>query len=496
MRQQMCMCAGTAPASMAEALETIAELAGFVADVDAAELPAPVLGDGLAEMERIDAVLAAARGVLLAAFDAKDGHLADGHRTLRAWLFHRVRVTRRQAGEHLAVRAVARDHEVLRAGLRARALSKSFALQLAGWTQDIPAEFRAEAEEILIAAARAGATLHALAAICAEIKYRTAPPDPDPSRDPGLDRGLSLDTTFEGAGVLRGDLTPECAALVTAVLDALSAPQPGGDLRTRPQRYHDALAEAMRRLLASDLLPARAGQPTKALVHIGFPDLLQMDQGSVLQDRWITEYRARWAAHRAAASAGPSDGGAWLEGDAARAAACDAMIIPVVVGDIDPGAVEQLIGLCVLYDRARSHADARSGADAHGNAGTSDAADAGGPASTDGAHAGGRAGTPDATDPGGCASGPDGTHANGSADTPEGTDAEQAGPGQDATGQAGPAGPGASIAGLAGQGAGMPAEVLAMLEHQILATVIQIVSGPSGVASFLRRHLLGKGLNG
>jgi len=38
--------------------------------------------------------------------------------------------------------------------------------------------------------------------------------------------------------------------------------------------------------------------------------------------------------------------------------------------------------------------------------------------------------------------------------------------------------------------------VLAMLEHQILATVLQIVSGPGGVASFLRRNLLGKGLDG
>jgi hypothetical protein len=32
--------------------------------------------------------------------------------------------------------------------------------------------------------------------------------------------------------------------MVQAVLDALSAPEGGGDLRTRPQRYHDALAEA------------------------------------------------------------------------------------------------------------------------------------------------------------------------------------------------------------------------------------------------------------
>jgi hypothetical protein len=57
-----------------------------------------------------------------------------------------------------------------------------------------------------------------------------------------------LDTTLDGAGVIRGDLTPECAAMVTAVLDALAAPDGGRDARTRPQRYHDALAEAMRSL--------------------------------------------------------------------------------------------------------------------------------------------------------------------------------------------------------------------------------------------------------
>ena len=66
---------------------------------------------------------------------------------------------------------------------------------------------------------------------------------------------------------------------------------------------------------------------------------------SVLQDAWITGYRARWAVRRAAASAGPGDGGAWLTGDAARTAACDAMIIPVVTGDLDPAALEDLISL-------------------------------------------------------------------------------------------------------------------------------------------------------
>jgi hypothetical protein len=217
------------------------------------------------------------------------------------------------------VQALARGHPVLVAALaEGWVITKSVALQVAKWTRAIPEEYRDEAEEIVVAAARAGADLGALAAICAEIRYRTAQLDPDDDKDEDLDRGVSFDTTFDGAGVIRGELTPECAAMVRAVLDALSAPQGSGDLRTRPQRYHDALAEAMRRLLASDLLPKRAGQPAKALVHISFADLCQMDADSALQEQWIAGYRARWAAHRAAASVSTGDGGAWLDGDKAR----------------------------------------------------------------------------------------------------------------------------------------------------------------------------------
>jgi hypothetical protein len=98
------------------------------------------------------------------------------------------------------------------------------------------------------------------------------------------------------------------------------------------------------------------------------------------------------------------------------------MIIPVVTGDLDPAAIEDLIGLCVEYDRARAHAA-----------------------------------VPDQAEPGDPAD---------------------------------PAGP----AGLAGRTA--HAEALARLEEQILARVIQIVSGPGGIASFLRRNLLGAGLAG
>ena len=110
---------------------------------------------------------------------------------------------------------------------------------------------------------------------------------------------------------------------------------------------------------------------------------------------------------RAAASVSTGDGGAWLEGEQAQTIACDAMIIPVVVGDIDPDAVEELILLCVRYHRTRTSAPADVTA-------------------------------------------------------------------YDTT----------------------IVEMRADLEQQILAKILQVVSGPGGAASFLRRNLLGKGLNG
>jgi hypothetical protein len=48
--------------------------------------------------------------------------------------------------------------------------------------------------------------------------------------------------------VIHGELTPECAELIGPVLDALGAKAGKDDDRTRDQRYHDALQEAMRSL--------------------------------------------------------------------------------------------------------------------------------------------------------------------------------------------------------------------------------------------------------
>jgi len=136
--------------------------------------------------------------------------------------------------------------------------------------------------------------------------------------------------------------------MVTAVLESLSAPLGAEDTRTREQRYHDALQEAMRRLAASGLLPERAGQPVKMWAHVSLAELRVMDDGSLLETEWVTEMRIRWSARRAEAAGGTGgDGGAWLDGDAARAVACDAAIMPLVTGDVNPGVLDDLVALCL-----------------------------------------------------------------------------------------------------------------------------------------------------
>jgi len=118
------------------------------------------------------------------------------------------------------------------------------------------------------------------------------------------------------------------------------------------------------------------------------------------------------------------DGGAWLDGDAAGAMACDAAMAPFVTGEVNPDALEDLVRLCVDLDRLRHHP--RTGQDGTGGGGEGDGTGGGG---------------------------------------------------QDAP---------ASGTTLAWEA----------LERAIIGKAVDLVSGPGGLASFLRRRQLGARLGG
>ena len=269
---------------------------------DATAMAAETQARCLQMLEQVTAMGTAARTSILAAFTSAQGYCADADYSPRAWLVNKTRITKAAAVGYTAWVRRAAAHPQVAAVLAAGEMSESYARAICGWTDKLPQDCRADADAILVAAAGAGMDLRDLTALAAEIYARSLPDAPDRDEDEAFeDRSVRLETTFEGAGVLNGDLTPECAAVVGAVLDALSAPAGAEDTRTRAQRYHDALQEAMRRLVAAGLLPERAGQPVKAWVHISLADLLLLDGSSALQEEWTARVRAQWAGHRAAA---------------------------------------------------------------------------------------------------------------------------------------------------------------------------------------------------
>jgi hypothetical protein len=350
---------GAAPAfaSVGEAMDMARAALGYLAAADATALAAESQAECLRGLERTEAVLTAARASLLSAFTAGKGYSADADYSARAWLMHRTGITRGAAGSHTAWAKRHGSHPKVVAALAAGDLSESYARVICQWTDRLPEKFREESDELLVAVAAEGLGLADLSALFAEMyqRARSDLPDEDPDRE-FSDRGVRLETTFRGAGVMTGDLTPECAAVIGKVLDALSAPAGKDDDRTREQRYHDALQEAMRRLTAAGLLPERAGQPVKVWAHISLADLLRLDGSSALQKQWTAQVRARWAARRAAASETGANDGAWLDGDAAGAIACDAAMAPIVTGDVNVDALEDLVRLCVELDGRRDGA--------------------------------------------------------------------------------------------------------------------------------------------
>jgi hypothetical protein len=426
-------------ASATEALEVARAGLRFVAMADAAAMTAAERAACLRSLEKAGAAAIAARTSVLRPFGAGQDYADDGDYSACSWLEHRTRITRGAAADHAGWVKRAEAHPAVQAALADEAVSASYAREICRWTGSMPADARAAADEILLGAAAAGLGLADLAGLAAEMyeKSRQDKPgdDGDEGGDPGAafdDRAVNLATTFGGAGVMHGDLTPECAEFVQTVLDALSAPAGADDDRSHEQRYHDALQEAMRRLLAAGLLPERGGQPVKVWAHISLADLMLIQGSSALLGEWTQDLRARWAGHRAAAAEAGGHQGLWLDGDAAEAIACDAVVTPVVTGEVDPGAFDDLVRLCVQLDKLHRHGIA--------------------------------------------------------ADSGTGTDGASGAACRD--GVAGPDGSGPEIP-PAFRGLSREA-----LEQAVIGKAVELLSGPGGLASFLRRNLLGARLGG
>jgi len=321
------------PGSVGEALRMVGAGLDCLNGPLAADLPAVGLGEVLVSLGEIQAKYAAAHAALLARFDAADAHDSDGYGTPRSWLAAMTKMTFKDAGAAVRQMRTFGRHPDLADAMAAGHVTQSWALEIAGWTQKLPAELHRQTDKILLEAAAGGATLDDLRMLfgCVYEQWRSQQPDPDDGDD-FEDRYLHLATTFGGAGVLRGGLTPECAAAVQAVLESMGKKRGREDTRTEGQRFHDALQEGCELLLRARLVPDRAGADTQVTVHTSLAALRGMDGASPLEATWI------------AARLGEPG---YLAGNDAEAAACDALIVPVVTGHPDLTVIDQIIELAL-----------------------------------------------------------------------------------------------------------------------------------------------------
>jgi hypothetical protein len=306
------------PVSAAEAVAMAQAALAFLADADMASVPAAAQAECLRGLERIESLHTAARAGALAAFMAGRGHEDDGQGSARAWLRWQTRVTRGAAAGAVAWARRLAAHPAIGEALAAGQISASWAREICAWTSALPQGKQPDADAILLAAAAGGADLADLAGLAEEMQRRCAGPDADGDGGFG-DRWLRLDLTLRGAGRVQGDLTPQCAAALNAVLQALGKKAGPEDVRSKGQRDHDAVEEACRRLAAAGCLPDRAGQSTQIQLHMTLDQLRGLDGAN--------DAEAAWAARGPAAAPG-SD--------------CDASIVPVVSGHVDPAVLDRL----------------------------------------------------------------------------------------------------------------------------------------------------------
>ncbi|MET8278157.1 DUF222 domain-containing protein [Micromonospora sp. NPDC005174] len=137
------------------------------------------------------------------------------------------------------------------------------------------------------------------------------------------DRHVTVSEQTGGRLRLSGVLDAEAAALLRAAIDPLSAPSGPDDTRCAGQRRHDALADVCRLALRTGELPEAGGDPAQLVVTTSYDGL------------------------RRQLGPGTLDVGLRLTPDAVRRLACDAAVLPAVLGGagqvLDVGRQRRLI---------------------------------------------------------------------------------------------------------------------------------------------------------
>ena len=293
-----------AVASLAAAVEA-------VADVDAQSLPDVSLVASLEQLFELETRLRAIQTSWLAVADGRDSTVAECGRGTRSWLVEELRFGPAEASRRMRLVRRLPAHPAVEAAFAAGEISAEHASVILAALVAIPAEFRDIVETTLLDLAREHPPFlvaRAVDEICAALGIDDDS-DAAHARRYGQ-RGVSLAETFGGTGSLSGTLTPEALEKLRLALRAASEPAGPDDNRSVTQRMHDGLVEIADFYLAHAPLSDCAGERPRVVVTMSLDTLL---------DKLSTEW-------------GLLDSGVKIGPETARRLACDAEVIPAVLG--------------------------------------------------------------------------------------------------------------------------------------------------------------------
>ncbi|WP_327040938.1 HNH endonuclease [Micromonospora ureilytica] len=321
---------------MVEELAQADDTVAACVDAPAWALPEHDLIAALDAAHRLQQRLAAVTLTLIREIDGRGTARAQGASSTAVWLRERLRLTipaaRRLVDDATALdtgkpgirQALADGHITLdqarviadtvttvqtTAGTEAADKAVSLLTDWAG--QFDPTQLRKLGTRILDHVAPDIADAAAQAALDAEARRATR------------DRHLTLSEQTDGRLRLTGTLDTETAGLLRAAIDPLTAPSGPDDTRSPGQRRHDALAEVCRLALRTGDLPDSGGDPAQIVVTTSYDGLTRQ------------------------LSTGALDIGLELTPETVRRLACDATILPTVLGGtgqvLDVGRQRRLI---------------------------------------------------------------------------------------------------------------------------------------------------------
>ena len=299
------------PAILSDAvIDVVDAVDKLCADEGVVSDPEMMLGDVEALQDAksmIDAVLA----TRLRAAEAVDATTELYGRGTKRWLVEELLISGPEASRLMRLTRDGREHPETMALLAAGRIHTSHAIAVLTALRTLPIELRDTVEPHLLERAREFPPEEIAGFVDELLQALGIDKDSDIQRERRhACRSISLAKTIAGQFSLRGTLTPDVGARLNAALELASQDTGPDDIRTSQQRLHDAIGVIADAFVAGAGAPSFSGAPRTVIVTID----LEVLEGRLRDALVALPY------------------GGVVSADTARRLACDAEIIPMVLG--------------------------------------------------------------------------------------------------------------------------------------------------------------------